>query len=143
MSRADAEFVNGMLTLHPLAISPQCTANVISVLQEILPHRQPDNCYGGPVHALQTLLWTAAGRPCRIRRHGSRLRCTCVECGYGIHFIELGPADHRVQRQKVPSSPTDAVVRLGCVVAVNEVLHGTHKEFSASTSDPLLHLRWP
>ena len=31
--------------------------------------------------------------------------------------------------------PTDAVVRLGCVVPVNEVLHGTHKEFSASMRD--------
>jgi hypothetical protein len=60
---------------------------------------------------------------------------------YTLHRIwACGPQSAKAESTLLP---TDAVVRLGCVVAVNEVLHGTHKEFSASMCDPLLHLRWP
>jgi hypothetical protein len=67
-----------------------------------------------------------------------------VECGYDIHVLHrtwvCGPQSAKTEGTLLS---TDAVVRLGCVVAVNEVLHGTHKEFSASMYDPLLHLHWP
>ena len=86
-------------------------SNVIGVLQEILSHRQADNCYGDPVHALQTLLWTAAGRPYRIRPHGSTLRCTWewnvvmayTSENFGLQTTEYKdrkyPPPHRRRRQ--------------------------------------------
>jgi hypothetical protein len=76
MSQADVEFVKGCPPFTRWGYLLGAQPNVIRVLQEILSHRQLDNCYGNPVRALQTLLWTAAGRPCRIRQRGSRLRCT-------------------------------------------------------------------